>query len=241
MIYQLRHKSVVLLDDPQLKSFSSKDEVLALIQQFNLDTETLNQLVKEGDDKAVPNGWDSGKKMDHIAEYILAGNLVVTQRHNPPKVENSAPPPAVSDVGNRVVDLGSDESGKTATKKFGPKPGESEPNWGNVLRNHGAGEPPKDMINPHAHHAVFKKGRGKQMQEYIGQSKEILEKHEIDWYMGTENLGWAPNKNHSTKAAKAVRDVLQKADTEVGTREAVVDALKGIKKHFADDTINILT
>lgn len=96
------------------------------------------------------------------------------------------------------------------------------------------------MVNPHAHHTVFKKGRGKKMREHLDKSKEILEKHDIDWYKGKENLDWAPNKNHSTKAAKAVREALEKADAEVGTREAVVDALNKMKKHFADDTIDKL-
>jgi hypothetical protein len=42
------------------------------------------------------------------------------------------------------------------------------------------------MVNPHAHHVVFKKGRGKKMCEYLDQSKTILEKHGIDWCKGPE-------------------------------------------------------
>ncbi|MBE4618808.1 hypothetical protein BOO23_08325 [Vibrio navarrensis] len=44
------------------------------------------------------------------------------------------------------------------------------------------------MINPYAHHTVFKKGRGKQMRVYLDESKDILEKYDIDWYRGPENL-----------------------------------------------------
>ncbi|ODB43557.1 Rhs family protein [Pseudoalteromonas sp. BMB] len=94
------------------------------------------------------------------------------------------------------------------------------------------------MINPHAHHSVFKKGRGKKMREYLDESKDILEKYDIDWYRGPENLGWAPNKNHSTKAAKAVRDYLKEADKVGATKHDIVKALEEIKKHFANDTIH---
>lgn len=78
------------------------------------------------------------------------------------------------------------------------------------------------------------------MQEHIAKSKAILEKHDIDWYKGPENLGWAPNKNHSTQAAKVVSERLQKVDVEPATRNAVVDTLKEMNKHFADDTIKTL-
>ncbi len=124
-------------------------------------------------------------------------------------------------------------------RKFGPKSGESEPNWGDLVRKY-EGDPPADMTNPHGHHAVFKKGRGTKMREYLDESKDILENYDIDWYKGRENLGWAPNKNHSTAAAKAVRDALKDAHENIGTKEAVVEALSKIKKHFRDDTIGTI-
>jgi len=124
-------------------------------------------------------------------------------------------------------------------RKYGPKEGESEPDWGGLVRGYD-GEPPADMVNPHGHHAVFKKGRGTKMREYLDESKDVLENYDIDWYRGRENLGWAPNKNHSTAAAKAVRDALVEAHETVGTREAVVDALAKMKEHFKNDTIGTL-
>lgn len=143
-------------------------------------------------------------------------------------------------VGRHVDDVVTTGAKNVTARKYGPKPGELEPNWGKELRKHGAGNPPKDMTNPHAHHTVFKKGRGKKMREHIEKSKDILEKYDIDWYKGSENLDLAPNKNHSTKAAKVVREALEKADTEIGTSEAVIDALNQMKKHFAEDTIDTL-
>ena len=103
----------------------------------------------------------------------------------------------------------------------------------------GGGEPPATMLNPHAHHIVFKNGRGKKMKEYLAESKSILEKYDIDWLFGKENLTWAPNKNHSTQAAKAARDALVEAD-KIGTRESIVETLSTLGKHFADDTIHTL-
>jgi hypothetical protein len=117
MIYQLRHKSVVLLENPQFKTISSKGEVLAFLQQFNLDTETLNQLVREGDDKTVPEAWDDGKKLDKVAGFVLAGDIVITQRHNPPKVESSVSALAVGDVGNRPHTLAPAISGSISDRK----------------------------------------------------------------------------------------------------------------------------
>ena len=76
------------------------------------------------------------------------------------------------------------------------------------------------------------------MKKYVNESKKILEKHDIDWLKGVENLVWAPNKNHSTKAAKAVRNALKEAD-KLGKNE-VVKTLKELGEKFADDTINTL-
>jgi hypothetical protein len=108
--------------------------------------------------------------------------------------------------------------------------------WGKYLKSL-IGPPPKWMKNAHAHHIVFKEGRGV-MKKYVNESKKILEKHDIDWLKGVENLVWAPNKNHSTKAAKAVRNALKEAD-KLGKNE-VVKTLKELGEKFADDTINTL-
>ena len=109
--------------------------------------------------------------------------------------------------------------------------------WGEYLKKL-IGPPPKWMINPHAHHIVFKKGRGA-MKKYLKKSKSILEKHGIDWLKGKDNLVWAPNKNHSTKAAKYVSEALEKAD-KLGGKEGVIKELEKLGKEFADDTINTL-
>jgi Protein of unknown function (DUF1557). len=110
-------------------------------------------------------------------------------------------------------------------------------NWGKYLRGL-IGDPPKWMLNPHAHHIVFKKGRGA-MVKYLNRSKAILEKHNINWLKGKENLVWAPNKNHSTKVAKYVCESIEKAD-KLGGKEAVTKELKRLGEHFSKDTITTL-
>ncbi|MFA0978944.1 RHS repeat-associated core domain-containing protein, partial [Pseudomonas ficuserectae] len=113
--------------------------------------------------------------------------------------------------------------------------------WGNHLRKIGGGAAPAGMRNPHAHHIVFKEGRGKLMKAYLSKSKAILEKHDIDWYKGKENLIWAPNKGHTTANAKKVYDALENADAGgLGTRSDVVSALRKMGQHFADETIDLL-
>ncbi|KPW41173.1 YD repeat-containing protein [Pseudomonas syringae pv. apii] len=113
--------------------------------------------------------------------------------------------------------------------------------WGNYLRKIGGGVAPAGMRNPHAHHIVFKEGNGKLMKAYISKSKTILEKHDIDWYKGKENLIWAPNKGHTKPNARKVYEALERADAGgLGTRSEVVSALRKMGQHFADETIDLL-
>jgi hypothetical protein len=109
--------------------------------------------------------------------------------------------------------------------------------WGEYLKKI-KGPAPPGMINPHAHHIVFKKGRGA-MIKYLKKSKAILEKHGIDWLKGKENLVWAPNKNHTKKAAKYVSEALKKAD-KLGGKESVIKELESLGKKFANDTVDTL-
>ncbi|WP_236695744.1 hypothetical protein, partial [Pseudomonas syringae group genomosp. 3] len=68
-----------------------------------------------------------------------------------------------------------------------------------------------------------------------------LEKHDIDWYKGKENLIWAPNKGHTKPNARKVYEDLERADAGgLGTRSEVVSALRKMGQHFADETIDLL-
>ncbi|MBG9990680.1 AHH domain-containing protein [Pseudoalteromonas sp. NZS37] len=192
------------------------------------------------------------KQLDEIAPKIdqgvkgaasEIGNRVnkALDEFEPPKSTGIVGKPKKSVANELDAPKGNDLKGAAVkNRKFGPVEGETEPGWGKLLRKYGAGEPPESMQNPHAHHSIFKKGRGKKMIEYLDESKDIVERYDIDWYKGPENLGWAPNKNHSTKAAKAVRDYLVKVEQNSPSKESIIKALQEIKKHFANDTIHTL-
>lgn len=93
--------------------------------------------------------------------------------------------------------------------------------------------------NAHAHHIVFKEGSGKQ-KECVLKSKAILEKHNIDWLKGPENLVWAPNIEglHTEEMAKKVYEALAYADLTHSdpklAKKAVVTALKDMGDVAAD-------
>lgn len=78
---------------------------------------------------------------------------------------------------------------------------------------------------------VFRKATGKKRSATLRKAK-TCSRHTIDWYRGAENLGWTPNKNHSTSATKVVRDALVDAHTTAGTKSAVLDALILMKNIF---------
>ena len=99
--------------------------------------------------------------------------------------------------------------------------------WGVIFRKAGGGEPPCGMVRPHAHHIVFKKGIGSKMKSVLTESKSILEKYNIDWLYGKENLMWATNEGHTLENAKKVRDALKAADQKCkGCRPCMAEALQ---------------
>ncbi len=61
-------------------------------------------------------------------------------------------------------------------------------NWGCYLRKL-KGDPPEGMPDPHAHHILYKKGRGSAQQELVQEGQQILREAGIDPIMGPENLG----------------------------------------------------
>jgi hypothetical protein len=71
--------------------------------------------------------------------------------------------------------------------------------WGKYLRKQTGTEPPPGMEQPHAHHAIFKKGRPGRQRLLVEEAHGILQRRAgIDPIFGTANLGWAPNRGHTT-------------------------------------------
>ena len=50
------------------------------------------------------------------------------------------------------------------------------------------------MVNPHAHHVLFKLGNGPAQKALVQEGQELLRKVGIDPIFGKEVLFWAPNK-----------------------------------------------
>ncbi|MFF2592697.1 hypothetical protein ACFVSZ_04985 [Priestia megaterium] len=77
------------------------------------------------------------------------------------------------------------------------------------------GGPPEVMINPHAHHILFKKGLGQKQKELVQE--------------GQENLVWAPNAvvgQHSIDALEIVVHRLKAVESEGEDLDDIVDALE---------------
>lgn len=91
------------------------------------------------------------------------------------------------------------------------------------------GDPPTAMINPHAHHILFKKGLGQKQQELVREGQEILRRYGIDPIIGKENLVWAPNAvigQHSIDALENVVNGLKAVVAEGGDFDDIVETLE---------------
>ena len=96
--------------------------------------------------------------------------------------------------------------------------------FGEYLRNT-IGNPPEDMINPHAHHILFKTGLGDKQQELVKEGQAILRKYGIDPITGTENIVWAPNGvvgQHNVEALEeVVYGLIERAEFGVEKEEII--------------------
>lgn len=100
--------------------------------------------------------------------------------------------------------------------------------FGTYLKNV-LGNPPEDMIEPHAHHILFKTGNGPTQQEFVKEGQEILRKYGIDPVVGLENLVWAPNGitgQHDITALTEVVDALREIDEFGGDYKDIVKVLE---------------
>lgn len=93
------------------------------------------------------------------------------------------------------------------------------------------GGPPTAMINPHAHHILFKKGLGQKQQELVREGQEILRRYGVDPIIGKENLVWAPNAvigQHSLDALEEVVNRLRAIEAMDGDFDDIVEALEDL-------------
>ncbi|AIF42598.1 type IV secretion protein Rhs [Virgibacillus sp. SK37] len=98
------------------------------------------------------------------------------------------------------------------------------------------GDPPIAMIDPHAHHILFKKGLGEAQQKLVQEGQEILRKYDIDPVIGKENLVWAPNRvagQHSIAALKNVVNQLKAVDAAGADLDDIIEILEDLGKQVA--------
>ena len=99
--------------------------------------------------------------------------------------------------------------------------------WGRYLEDL-IGPSPEGMINPHAHHILFKKGLGAVQQALVEEGQAILRRHGIDPIYGKENLVWAPYKiaeQHHTSVLTHTVETLRAVEEAGGGREGIVAML----------------
>ncbi|WP_102691524.1 pre-toxin TG domain-containing protein [Rummeliibacillus pycnus] len=98
------------------------------------------------------------------------------------------------------------------------------------------GDPPANMINPHAHHILFKKGLGEAQQKLVQEGQELLRKYGIDPIIGEENLVWAPNRiagQHSIEALENVINQLKAVDAAGADVDDIIEILEDLGKQAA--------
>ena len=91
------------------------------------------------------------------------------------------------------------------------------------------GDPLTAMINPHAHHILFKKGLGQKQQELVREGQEILRRYGVNPIIGEENLVWAPNAvigQHNIDALENVVNRLRTVEVEGGDFDDIVEVLE---------------
>ncbi|MGG0727735.1 type IV secretion protein Rhs [Bacillus paramycoides] len=117
----------------------------------------------------------------------------------------------LSEISKKMPDLGISKEYNEALIKM---------NFGKYLKGL-ISDPPADMINPHAHHILFKKGLGEAQQKLVQEGQELLRKHGIEPIIGDENLVWAPNRiagQHGIERLQHIVDKLKEVDAMGGTR-----------------------
>ncbi len=99
------------------------------------------------------------------------------------------------------------------------------------------GPPPSDMIDPHAHHILFKEGNGPAQKALVKEGQEILNRFDIDPIMGEENLTWAPNRvatQHGIETLRNIVNSLKEIEEAGGDRTDVTTKLNELGEAAAN-------
>ncbi|WP_232217770.1 AHH domain-containing protein [Virgibacillus sp. SK37] len=161
---------------------------------------------------------------DYIDDIIVNGNVDVTKMN---KLKNAIQNiDELSELRKKMSELGITKEYDEALIKM---------DFGKYLRGL-IGDPPIAMIDPHAHHILFKKGLGEAQQKLVQEGQEILRKYDIDPVIGKENLVWAPNRvagQHSIAALKNVVNQLKAVDAAGADLDDIIEILEDLGKQVA--------
>ena len=104
----------------------------------------------------------------------------------------------ISELCVKVGELGITEEYESTMKSI---------NFGKYLRNI-VGEPPEEMIKPHAPHILFQTGLGERQKELVKIGQDILREYGIDPIVGPENMVWAPNAIKGQHAISSLEQIV---------------------------------
>ncbi len=158
---------------------------------------------------------------NYLDDIVEAGSVNATKMNKLKNAiqNNTFSVDELSEIRKKMSDLGITKEYNEALIKL---------DFGKYLRGL-IGDPPTAMIDPHAHHILFKKGLRQKQQELVREGQEILRRYGIDPIIGKENLVWAPNRiagQHGIERLQHIIDKLKAVDSFGGTREKMVEMLK---------------
>ncbi|WP_243503943.1 T7SS effector LXG polymorphic toxin [Cytobacillus oceanisediminis] len=165
---------------------------------------------------------------DYIDDMIVNGNVDSIKMNKLKNAiqNNTFSVDELSEIRKKMSELGITKEYDEALIKM---------DFGKYLRGL-IGDPPTAMIDPHAHHILFKKGLGEAQQKLVQEGQEILRKYGIDPVIGKENLVWAPNRvagQHSIAALENVVDQLKAVDAAGADLDDIIEILEDLGKQAA--------
>ncbi|WP_255258086.1 AHH domain-containing protein [Bacillus sp. AFS018417] len=165
---------------------------------------------------------------DYLDDIVEAGSVNATKMNKLKNAiqNNTFSVDELSEISKKMSDLGITKEYNEALIKL---------DFGKYLRGL-IGEPPAAMIDPHAHHILFKKGLGEAQQKLVQEGQELLRKYGIDPIIGKENLVWAPNRvagQHSIAALENVVNQLKAVDAAGADLDDIIEILEDLGKQAA--------
>ena len=212
------------------KFIASINEVYGRVDEFvNGKTYDPSEAVAGG----VPGvGTKTGQeKIDYYAEGLIteSGNVNSARLHQIGlDIQNGkVTSEEIKLLNKKVAELGITEEYEAEMKKI---------KFGEYLTKI-KGPKPDGMDNAHAHHILYKVGKGPEQQALVDRGQTVLRKYGIDPIVGEENLIWAPNTSGQHVAdthLKPLVEELEAVEAKKGSYEEIVEVLQNHGKIAAD-------